>query len=67
MFGFRFRKKVNKETRARRDTRGELEKSYSFRIPRDEYRRGMWYVNGAHKADGKRLEKEEEMQRSTMD
>ena len=26
--------------------------SYSFQIPRDEYRRGMWYVNGDHKRVG---------------
>ena len=40
----------------------ELEReSYSFIIPRDEYRSGMWHGNGDHKVGGSRLEKLEEM------
>ena len=31
--------------------------SYSLQIPRDEYRIGMWYRNGDHKAGGSRLKK----------
>ena len=36
-------------------------KRYSFQITRDEYRRGMWYGNGDHKAGLSRLKKWEEM------
>ena len=46
---------------------GDLEReSYSFQISRDEYRRGMCYGNGDHKADGSMLEKLEEMQKLSI-
>ena len=45
----------------------ELEtESYSFIIPRDEYRSGMWYGNGDHKVGGSRLEKLEEMRQKLI-
>ena len=35
--------------------------SYSFQIPRDEFRRGRWYGNVDHRSSQTRLEKLEEM------
>ena len=48
------------------DTRGGTGKSYSLQIPRNEYGRGRWYGNWDHTSGGSRLEKMEEMQRSTV-
>ena len=50
---------------ARKYNRGRTGKSYSSQMHRDEYKRGMWYGNGDHKAGGSRLEKFEEMQWSS--
>ena len=55
-----------RKQRALKYTRGITGKSYSFQMPRDEYRRGMWYANGDHKAGGLRLDKLEEIQWSTL-
>ena len=55
-----------RKPRARKDTRGGTGKSNSLQIPRNEYGRGRWYGNWDHKAGGSRLEKLEEMQRSTV-
>ena len=40
-------------------TRGRTRKSYSLQIPRYEYRNGMRYGNGDHKAGRNRMDKRE--------
>ena len=49
------------QPRAHEDNRRETGKSYSFQMPRDEYRRGMLCENGDGRVNGIRLEKLEEM------